>query len=77
MAAGASPNGCAGPVAEQPLVLRGAGPGLGQPRPRLEAAAAVSGRHQLEPLAARCRQLLADVLGRIVTGLMSWTLSRG
>ena len=29
------------------------------PRPWLEAAAAVFGRHQLEPLAARCRQLLA------------------
>jgi DNA-binding CsgD family transcriptional regulator len=33
--------------------------GWGRPRPWLEAAAAVFGRHGIEPLAVRCRQLLA------------------
>jgi len=42
-------------IAAEPALLQG----WGQPRPWLEAAAAVFGRHQLEPLAARCRQLLA------------------
>ena len=32
--------------------------GWGRPRPWLEAAAGVFGRHGIEPLAARCRQLL-------------------
>jgi len=41
-------------VAAGPALLQG----WGQPRPWLEAAAAVFGRYQLEPLAARCRQLL-------------------
>jgi DNA-binding CsgD family transcriptional regulator len=42
-------------IAAEPALLQG----WGQPRPWLEAAADVFGRHQLEPLAARCRQLLA------------------
>jgi DNA-binding CsgD family transcriptional regulator len=42
-------------IAAEPALLQS----WGQPRPWLEAAADVFGRHQIEPLAARCRQLLA------------------
>jgi DNA-binding CsgD family transcriptional regulator/tetratricopeptide (TPR) repeat protein len=42
-------------VAAEPALVQG----WGEPRSWLEAAAAVFGRYQIEPLAARCRELLA------------------
>ncbi|HYY17903.1 MAG TPA: LuxR C-terminal-related transcriptional regulator, partial [Streptosporangiaceae bacterium] len=42
-------------VAAEPALAQG----WGQPRSWLEAAAAAFGQHQIEPLAARCRKLLA------------------
>jgi hypothetical protein len=42
-------------IAAEPALVQG----WGQPRSWLEAAVAVFGRYQIEPLAARCRTLLA------------------
>ena len=42
-------------VAAKPALIQG----WGEPRSWLEAAAAVFGRHQIKPLAVRCRELLA------------------